>query len=166
MLKQECIRVGCVPCAAVAVGGGGSASVHAGIHPPVCGPGYPVGVGLETPLDVGLENPASGCGPGDPPQVWTWRNLPSGVGLETPWVWVWRHSPGVGLETPLGVGLETSPPQTPQLPPCVWAWRPLLPDPSTSPLGVGLETCKACWDTTCNACWDTTPPYRILDTCY
>ena len=40
-VKQECIPVGCVRYAAVAVGGWGvfpsgvSASVHAGIHPPV-----------------------------------------------------------------------------------------------------------------------------------
>ena len=86
---------------------GGSASVHAGIHPP-------------------------GCWPGDPPQVWAWRP-PQGVGLETPpdvgletppQVWAWGHTPprcgpgdtlGVALETPLarplklplGVSLET-----------------------------------------------------------
>ena len=62
--KQECIPVGCVPPAAVAVNRG-SASVHAGIHTPPC-------VGLETPLGVGLETP--------PGQT---RQLP-------PWVWAWR----------------------------------------------------------------------------
>ena len=41
--------------------------------------------------------------------------------------------PGCGPGDPLGMGLETPPPQ---------------PDPSISLLGVGLETCKACWDTT------------------
>ena len=46
--------------------------------------------------------------------------------------------PGVGLETPLGVVLET---------PQVWAWRPPQARPLKLPLGVGLETCKACWDT-------------------
>ena len=46
------------------LGGAGSASVYAGIHPP--------GVGLETPLGVGMETPR--CGPGDP----------LGVGLKTP----------------------------------------------------------------------------------
>ena len=42
--------------------------------------------------------------------------------------------PGVDLETPWGVGLET---------PRVWVWRP--------------PCYKACWDTTCNACRNTTP---------
>ena len=37
---------------------GGAASVHAGIHP--------LGMGLETPPGVGLETPFPGCGPGDP----------------------------------------------------------------------------------------------------
>ena len=45
----------------------GSASVHAGIHPPPCGPGDPpLGVGLETPL-ARLLNFTPGWGPGDPP---------------------------------------------------------------------------------------------------
>ena len=65
--SQECIPVKCILPAAVAVSWGGSASVHAGIHPQ--------GVGLETPLCVGLENARMGvgletpprCGPGDPP---------------------------------------------------------------------------------------------------
>ena len=72
--KQECIPVGCVPPAAVAIGG--STSVHAGIHPP--------GVGLETP---------PGCGHGDPP----WPDpstSPLGVGLETP------HPPGQTPQLP------------------------------------------------------------------
>ena len=58
-LKQECIPVGCVPPAAVAVWGGGGvpASVHAGIPP---------GVGLETPPGVGLETP----------QGWAWKPSP------------------------------------------------------------------------------------------
>ena len=56
--------------------GGGSASVHAGIHPPGCGPGdTPLGVGLEThPPGVCLENP-----PRPDPST-----SPLGVGLETP----------------------------------------------------------------------------------
>ena len=90
ILQQECIPVGCVPPAAVAVRGWGSASVHAGMHSP--------GVGLETPLGCGPGDPAR-CGPGDHP----------GVDLET--------TPGFGLETP-------HPSQTPQLPPWVWAWKP------------------------------------------
>ena len=58
--------------------------------------GYPPGVGLETPR-MGLEIP--GCGPGDPLGVGL--DIPLGVGLETPWVWAWRPL-GVGLETPPG----------------------------------------------------------------
>ena len=58
--------------------------------------------------------------------------------------------PCVGLETPLGVGLET---------PQVWAWRPPQARPlNFPPPGVGLETCKACWGT-------TPPVNRITDTC-
>ena len=64
-------------------------------YPPRCGPGDPLGVGLET----------SPSGPGDP----------LGVGLETPRPYTSTLPPGVGLETPLarplnfpwGVGLET-----------------------------------------------------------
>ena len=83
-VRQECIPVGCVLPAAVAVGGR-SASVHAGIHlPPGVGLETPhLDVGLKTPPDVGLETPHLGvgletpqarplnfplwCGPGDPP---------------------------------------------------------------------------------------------------
>ena len=66
--KKECIPVGCVPPAAVAIC--------------FCGEG---GVCLsacwDTPPGVGLESPTPGCGPGDPlsetpqppPQVWAWR---------------------------------------------------------------------------------------------
>ena len=64
--EKQCIPVGCVPLAAVAICcGGESASVHAGIHPPGSGPGSPPDVGLETP------------------QVWALNPLPA-VGLETP----------------------------------------------------------------------------------
>ena len=83
---QECIPVGCVPPAAVAVGGGGwgSASVYAGIQ-------IPPGVGLETPLGVGPESPQRpypstspfGCGPGDPPPPPDPSTCHLGVGLET-----------------------------------------------------------------------------------
>ena len=94
---------------------------------------HPMGVGLETPQDVGLETP----------QVWAWRHpLRCGPG-DTPWVWAWR---------PPRCGPRDSPRCAPGDP------TP-RPDPSTSPLCVGLETCKACWDTpleeTCKACWDT-----------
>ena len=42
---------------------GGSASVHAGIHPPGVGPEPPPGVGLETPWPD----------PQAPPGVWAWK---------------------------------------------------------------------------------------------
>ena len=49
--------------------------------------------------------------------------------------------PGCGPgDPPPGVGLETPPGQTSQLPPWVWAWGPPRSDPSASPLGVDLET--------------------------
>ena len=68
--KQECIPVGCVPPAAVAICRGVSASVHAGIHPsPGCGPGDP-------PPRCGPRDPPQGqtpqfpgCEPGDPPTL-------------------------------------------------------------------------------------------------
>ena len=86
---------------------GGSASVHAEIHPP--------GVGLETPLGVGLETP----------QVWAWR---------PPWVWAWRLprcGPGdpLPLARPLNFCLGCGPgdphPARPlKLQPWVWSWKP------------------------------------------
>ena len=85
-------------------------------------------------------------------QVWAWR---------PPWVWAWKP-----LETPLGVGLENTPPPQRPDPLTSWVW----PGDLQGMLGYHppLETCcKACWDTTCNACWDTTPSSvnRITDTC-
>ena len=69
--KQECIPVGCLPPAAVAVGGGWEVCLSA------CWD-TPPGVGLETPPGVGLENT---------PWVWAWRTplarplkLPLGCG--------------------------------------------------------------------------------------
>ena len=65
-----------------------------------------------------------------PPWVWAWRlprcrpGDPLGVGLEIPWVWAWRPPRPDTSTSPLGVGLETPPGQTPQLPPWVLAWRP------------------------------------------
>ena len=50
------------------------------------------------------------------------------------------HTPGVGLETPLGVDLETPQPDPSTSPLGVGLETPLRPDRSTSPLGVGLET--------------------------
>ena len=111
MSKQECIPVGCVPPAAVAVHGG------------VC---------LRACWDTHTHTP-SGCGPGDPPQVWAWRpprcgpGDPPGCGpVDPPWPDP-STSPGsgsregvlpqcmLGYTHPLGVGVET---------PWVWAWRP------------------------------------------
>ena len=83
-MKQECIPVGCVPPAAVAIFCVGvSASVHAGIHPPGTGPGDPLGVGPVTPPGVGLETSPPARSP----------NLPLGVGLETPPGCGPRHPP-------------------------------------------------------------------------
>ena len=99
MKKQECIPVGCVPPAAVAVSWGVCLSacwdtlpwVWAWRPPQVWARKSPPGLGLETPLGVG------------------WR---------PPWVWVWRP-PGCGPGDPPSVGLET-----PQVSPWVWAWKP------------------------------------------
>ena len=69
------------------LGGVGSVSVHAGIHPP-------------------------GCGPGDPP-VLAWNPPPPVVGLETPparplnfplWGSAWRHPLARPLKFPHGCG--------------------------------------------------------------
>ena len=66
ILKQECIPVGCVPFAAVAVCWRGvSASVHAGIHNPR--------LGLDTPPSLGLDTPPGQIAP--PPPPWTDRHL-------------------------------------------------------------------------------------------
>ena len=68
--------------------GGRSASVHAGIHPPL---------GLNPPMCEPGDPPPPRCGPGDPPT--RPLNPPPGVDLETPsarplnlppWVWAWR----------------------------------------------------------------------------
>ena len=103
-LKQECIPVGCVPPAAVVIGGVWSWSPWIS----------PLGVGLDLiPLNFPL-----GCGPGsDPPEF-------------PPWVWAWIWSPSI---SPLAVGLDLIPlnfplgcgpgPDPPQFPPWVWAWR-------------------------------------------
>ena len=99
---------------------------------PKCMLGYtPLGVGLETPPGVGLDDTHPlGCGPADPTSLGVSLQSPSpsprcGPGDPPgqtpqlpPCVWVWRLPPG----------------QTPQLPPWVWAWRParhagILPSP-------------------------------------
>ena len=87
--KQECIPVGCVPPAAIAVHGRGvSASVHCwDTH-------LPLGVGLETPLARPL-NFAPECGPGDPPPPENcckacWDNTCKACWDTTP-LWTDRH---------------------------------------------------------------------------
>ena len=77
------------------LGRGVSASVHAGIHP--------LGLGLDTPLVLGLKPP-----------------------------------PGVGLDMHLGVGLDP-PSQTPQTSPWLWALTPPSQIPNL-PLALGLAT--------------------------
>ena len=73
--KKECIPVGCVPPAAVAIcfcgGAGGGCLPQCMLgYTPRCGPGepHPPGVGLETPWARPLNLPPR-CGPGDP--LWT-----------------------------------------------------------------------------------------------
>ena len=153
-IKQECIPVGCVPSAAVAVcwGGGGVClsacwDTHTHTRP---GPGHPLGLGLDTSQ---ADTPS--CGQTDTCKTrmhssrmhnaHSSSHLLGGVCLSACW------------DTPQGVGLETPP-----------------------PLGVGLETCKACWDPTPwrparhagipPAMHAGIPPpsnvYGILDTCY
>ena len=74
---QECIPVGCVPPAAVAVTGGSP-------HPPRAGT-----PGADTPQS---RHPRSRHPQPDPPQlppwVWAWTRSPS----TSPWVWAWRPS--------------------------------------------------------------------------
>ena len=115
-LKQECIPVGCILSAAVAIcwwGGRVVCLSECWDLPPLgSGPGPP-GLGLYTPL-VWAWTPR--CGPGTPlvrspqptPWVWAWRppvrppNLPTGCGSgdpswpdppTSPWVWAWRSPP-------------------------------------------------------------------------
>ena len=67
-LKQECIPVGCIPPAAVAIMGG-----------------------LHMPLLPGSRPPWSRHPPGaDPPQVWAWRPPLGQIPSTSPWVWTWR----------------------------------------------------------------------------
>ena len=98
--------------------GGRSASVHAGIHPPGCGPGDslpwvwvwrpPPSVGLETPHARPLNFPLW-CGPGDHPGQTP--QLP-------PWVWAWKPARHARIPLPPGdllqcmVGKQPPPPWT------------------------------------------------------
>ena len=103
-ILQECIPVGCIPPAAVAVCWGVYLSAY-WETPWLCAWNPPPSDGLETPLR---------CGPGDPqgktPQ------LPPGVGLETPpgqtpqllaCVWVWRPARHAGIPLPSPVDRQT-----------------------------------------------------------
>ena len=104
-LEQECIPVGYIPSAAVAV-----CLVGGGL--PQCMFGYtPPGVGLETPLGVGLETPPTRplnlppkCGPGDPPQPDP-STSSLGVGLETT-----SPLPSQTPQPPFGCGPGDPPP--------------------------------------------------------
>ena len=68
------------------------------------------------PPSVGLETPPR-CGPGDLPRCGPEEPPRCGPGDPA------RPDPSTSL---LGVGLETLPGQTSQLPPWVWAWRPAM----------------------------------------
>ena len=76
--NQECIPVGCVLPAAVAICWGGSASVHTGIPPR--------------------------CGPEDTPWVWAWRPPQGQTPQLPPLVCAWRSPPLQALTFPLGCG--------------------------------------------------------------
>ena len=84
MNRQECIPVGCVLPAAVAVTGG----LHSplGANPPEQAPpeqGPPPEWTWSPPLGQIPLNFPLGCGPGDPPPSQIPLNFPLGVGLET-----------------------------------------------------------------------------------
>ena len=115
-LKQECIPVGCVPPAAVAVWGVCLSACWD--TPPWVWAWRPsLGVVLYmTLLGVGLEAP----------WVWAWRPLwpdPS----TSPWVWAWRPPSQTPQPAPLGVGLEN----------CNACW-----DTTHPPVDRMTDTCK------------------------
>ena len=96
--KQECIPVGCVLPATVAICWGG------------VWPGDPPGVGLETLLGVGLETP------------WMWARRPSWVwAWRPPWVWAWRHPQARPPNFPPPLGVAWRPARHARIPPL---WRP------------------------------------------
>ena len=84
---------------------GGSASVHAGI-PHGCGPGDPLGVGLETP---------PGQTPQLPPWVWAWRPPQARpLNFAPLWVWAWIHARHAGIPPAMHAGIPAlSPPPVP-----------------------------------------------------
>ena len=111
--KQECIPVGCVPPAAVAICWGCLPRCmlrytprSVGLEPPQCGPGPP-GCGLPPPHR---------CGPGQAPQH------PPGSGP--------RHPPRPDPQHPPGSGPRHPPRPDPQHPPRVWNYTP--PDEQNS----------------------------------
>ena len=115
VLKQECIPVGCVLPAAVAVCCRGCL--------PQCMLGY-------TPLGLDLDPPNTPrCGPGDHPLARP-PNLPLRV-------WAWRLPNQTPQPPLLGVGLDTAHGQTSQPPPWAWAWRHPLAGPLNLPPGCG-----------------------------
>ena len=89
-------------------------------YTPQPGPGPPAWAWTPCPLGVGLDPPQ--CGPG-PPWVWAW----------TPRVWAWIPQPDSST-SPLGLGLDTPPGQTPQPPPGLGLDNP-------PPLDRILDTC-------------------------
>ena len=81
--KQECIPVGCVPPAVVAVCWGGVG----GVCLSACWDIPPPGVGLETPQPY----------PSTSPWVWAWRPPPGQTPQPPPLVWAWRPARHAGI---------------------------------------------------------------------
>ena len=139
--KQECIPVGCVPPAAVVMGGFGP-------DPPE----FPPWMLAWT------------WSPWIPPWVWAWIWSPLGVGLDL----IPSISPlGVGMDlTPLNFPLGCGPgPDPPQFPPWVWAWRGVSLA-GGSPWQRGLLGRGSPWQGGLPACTEADPPVdRITDTC-
>ena len=127
-MEQECIPVGCVPSAAVAVSPGGSASVHAGIPAPL------LGAAPRTRHPPGSRPPWEQT---HPPGAAPWKQTPQTryppgsrpprPGTPPPWRPVARHA---GILPAMHAGIS------PPLETC----------------------CKACWNTTCKARHAEIPP--------
>ena len=124
--KQECIALGCIPPAAVAINWRGLPQCMLGYttwvwawrprqvwawRPPGCGPGDPTDVSLENHQVWACRPPK--CGPGDPP-VWAWRppwpdpsSSPLGLVLETcKACWDTQTTPPRDLQGMLGYYLQ------------------------------------------------------------
>ena len=121
IVLQECIPVGCVPPAAVAVTGGGSPHLPQSRYPLEQTPPQSRHPPEQHPQS---EHPP---GAGTPPE----QTLPR---ADTP-----QTDPP---QLPLGCGPGPDPPQ---LPPWLWAWRPPL---ETCCKACWDTTCNACWDST------------------